>query len=211
MRKTIVFLTAILCLAITTSCNKEKTATPTLDDTTTSQDLTTLQDFVLDTENEIDNQLENRSPEDDCPVVTITPADGSFPRTVTIDYGAEGCMGPNGRVRKGQIIVTQTDAWQVEGATRTATFNDFFIDDVQLEGTKVWTNQGIGNSGYPAFSREVQGLTLSFPNGQTASWESYHTVVIIYGSDTPELVDDIYQITGLKVIRSICHNIIVFK
>jgi hypothetical protein len=76
---------------------------------------------------------------------------------VTIDYG-EGCtVIINGEeyTRKGMIKITVTERWFIEGASRTTTFIDFYMNDVKVEGTRTLTNIGANDDGNLEFSHEL--------------------------------------------------------
>jgi hypothetical protein len=178
------------------ACNKDEAPTPDEMEVTTSEDILTAQDLIQDTEEEIDYELESRDPEDPCPIVTIEPNDGTFPRTVTIDYGTEGCEGWNGRIRKGIIQVVVSDTMKNEGASRTVTFIGFSVDDVQIAGVKTLTNTGLNAEGQPTFTRTVEGASLTFPNGDVAEWDATQTLTLIEGFGTPQRFDDVMQIEG---------------
>lgn len=198
MKKHLLLWVAVIALGMVfTSCNKADNEIPA-DAVMTSEDLTTSMDIFQSTEDEIDTELESRGPNgpNDCPTVTVTPGDWSFPRTVTIDYGTDGCEGPDGRVRRGQIIVTQSDTLRNAGAVRTATLVDFYVDDAHVEGTKTWTNQGFDANGDPVINRTVTGGSITFPDGSQITWEADHTITLIEGAGTPVLLDDVVQITG---------------
>lgn len=181
------------------SCNKETQQEIIEESVTTSEDIAALENLTQDTEDEVDMIIDeintNSLVTNECPTVTVTPDDGSFPRTVTIDYGTDGCEGPNGRIRKGQIIVTQTDFMRIGGAVRTVSLQDFSIDDVAIEGTKTWTNQGYDEDGNVSITRQVS-KTITYPDGTQASWEVNHTLSQIEGADTEAWMDNVYQITG---------------
>lgn len=197
MKKNLIFLFLPLALALFfTACQKDQNDGADVQ-TNTSMDVLTAQDLIQDTEDEIDLILETRGPEQgDCPTVTITPGDGTFPRTVVIDFGTEGCEGPNGRVRKGIIQVVVTDTMINPGATRTATLIGFSVDDVQIEGTKTLENTGLNDLGQLTFTRTVADASLTFPNGDVAEWNAAHVMTRIEGADTPQRFDDVWQITG---------------
>jgi len=190
----------ILILALgfaLTACNEDETTEDiVIDEATSSQDLATMQNLMEDVESEVDLQLEELDGKGNgCAEVTVDPEDKSFPRTVTIDFGADGCLGPNGRLRRGKIIVTQNDSLPLDGSVRTATFEDFFIDNVQLEGSKTLTNNGADENGFPSFTREVM-LSITYPSDSTASWNSTSTVAQVDGLDTRTRRDDLLEITG---------------
>lgn len=72
------------------------------------------------------------------PSVTVEPNDGTFPKTITLDYG-EGTELENGTVISGSIVIVVTAQPRTEGAERTVTFNQFYVDDVNISGTKTMT------------------------------------------------------------------------
>ena len=190
------FATILTVLLAFSACEKNEVNTITDEDLATSEDATTALNLFQDTEDEVDYEIETRDPSDNCPTITVSPDDGSFPRTITIDYGTDGCIGLHGRTRRGLIIVTLTDSLRNPGAVRTVTFDNFFVDDAQLQGVKTLTNEGFNAEGLPVFSRTVEGGSITFPDGEIATWESSHTIVMIEGNDTPQMMDNVLQITG---------------
>ncbi|MCB0643761.1 MAG: hypothetical protein KDC44_19070 [Phaeodactylibacter sp.] len=195
MKIKIIATTLLLPGLFFTACQKDSSANPEL--TTTSEDVATFQTLVQETDEEIDYQLETRvgDPENDCPTVTVSPDDGSYPRTVTIDYGQEGCEGPHGHIRKGVIEVFLTDSMSMVGAERTVSFLDFSIDDVQILGSKVLVNMGPNADDQPTAGRTVE-LQFLFPNDQEASWSASQTITLIEGSSTTAFLDNVWQIEG---------------
>lgn len=198
MKKQLLLCIAVAMLGTTFfACEKTDETSLVEESITTSEDLTAAQNLIQDTEDELEVQIETRSENsEDCPTITVSPDDGSFPKTITIDYGIEGCEGPNGRLRKGQIIVTYSDTLINAGATRTVTFNGFSVDDAQISGTKVLTNLGANELGQPAFTRVVSDALIVFPSGKSVSWNVTHTLTQTAGADTPEILDNVFEITG---------------
>ncbi len=85
---------------------------------------------------------------------------------VTVDYGEEGCTGPWGVTRQGKVIITYSGRWYEEGATRITTFDNFFVDGVQVEGTRTVTNTSDFNtSPNPVFNVTMEDGRLTFPDG----------------------------------------------
>jgi hypothetical protein len=78
---------------------------------------------------------------------------------------------------------------------RTVSLQDFSIDDVAIEGTKTWTNQGYDEDGNVSITRQVN-KTITYPDETQASWEADHTLSQIEGADTEAWMDNVYQITG---------------
>lgn len=199
MKKQFLLFAAIFAFALAfTACEKNDSDTVTNTDEAlaTSEEETTAMNLFQDTEDEVDYEIETRDPSDDCPVITVSPDDGSFPRTITIDYGTDGCVGLHGRVRRGVIIVTLTDSLKNPGAVRTVTFDNFFVDDAQIQGVKTLTNEGLNAEGLPTFSRTVEDASITFPNGDVTSWEASHTIVTIEGYNTPQFMDNVMEVSG---------------
>lgn len=164
---------------------------------TAEVELATVEDLIQDTETEVDLQLDLRSDPSTtsrCVVITRVPESG-FPATITLDFG-DGCEGPNGRVRAGQIIVRQTDSLKFEGAERVLTFNGFSVDDVQIEGSRILTNQGFNEAGQPVWERQVVDALVTFPDGSTMTWNSNYRRTQIQGFQTARRIDDVFRLVG---------------
>lgn len=137
-----------------------------------------------------------------CFTVTVThPNNTPFPAHVVIDFGTVGCPGPDGRVRKGKIIIHYTDRLTVPGAVATTTFDRFFVDAINVEGTHKITNIS-GTPVPPAniarkFKVEVINGKLTKPNGDYIEWNSIKTITQIEGLITPDFPrDDVFKIEG---------------
>lgn len=177
-----------------TACQKDTPLQDAVDNIVTAEDLVIASNMIQDTEDQIDELVETRGV-DDCATVVVVPDDGTFPRTITIDYGNDGCEGPNGRVRKGQLVIQQSDMMIRADAVQTVTPVNFFVDDVQIEGSKTWTNLGVDANDNLAINR-VADVTLNFPNGKTSNWKSDFTMTQTEGGKTPKFADNVYEITG---------------
>jgi len=198
------FLFAAMAFAFTACNEADDDATADVEDSNvlTSEDLTAMEGLVFDAEDEIEAIIENgltaegeiEVREDECPTRTVEPEDGTFPRTITIDYG-ESCMTSTGREKSGQIVIEQTAARDEPGATRTITFVNYFVDGANLQGSSVRTNNGTDENGNPSYTR-TRDLTIVYPNGDQASWMTTHTTTKINGADTPRFIDDVFSVTG---------------
>ena len=120
-----------------------------------------------------------------------TPDDADFPIVITIDYG-DGC--PSwlyNVVKKGKIIITITGWMFEEGSERIVTFEDFYVNDNQIEGTFTFTN--LGNASY---SCTLEGGKITTPDGNEITRESERIRTRTSGEDTDERWDDVFEITG---------------
>jgi len=79
-------------------------------------------------------------PEIACAVIGLTGnADAG---RIEIDFGT-GCEGPDGKIRKGIIVVEYSGSWLEPGSTVTTVTNNFYVDNLKVEGTRVLENISI--------------------------------------------------------------------
>ena len=100
----------------------------------------------------------------------VTVTRDSANNMITIDFG-DGVEGPGGRVRKGKIIITYEGRKWEPGSFRQVTFEEFFIDDVKVEGVRTHTNTAESRDDNPQFAITLSGGKLTFTDGTVASRE----------------------------------------
>ena len=130
----------------------------------------------------------------DCATVSLDTI--AFPRTLTIDFGEENCLCNDGRYRRGKIIITFTGCYRLPGTVITHGFDNYYVNDNKIEGTKVVTNMGQNDSGHTYFTIEVEGTIYKANDGGTISWNSSKIREWVEGADTRFRRDDVYLITG---------------
>lgn len=137
--------------------------------------------------------IELRAAIGNCATITVSPNDSTYPKTITIDFGA-GCMGLDGKFRSGAIIVHLTAPFRRPGSVVTITFRNYFVNRVHLEGTKIISNL----SDLPAhkWSVQVVGGRVTFPTGRGWSYQTLKVKTQAAGMDTRIVRDDVYEITG---------------
>lgn len=91
-------------------------------------------------------------------------------KTIIVDFG-EGCIGKNGRERKGKIIISYTDRKFVPGAVHTITFEDFYVDGNLIEGTRTRTNISTSVDDYLRFSIVLENGKFTWEDGTFATRE----------------------------------------
>lgn len=126
---------------------------------------------------------------------TIIHDTTSSPRTITIDYGPSNCECGDGKNRRGKILVSYTGPYHATGTVITHTFDNFFINDNQILGTKTVTNAGLNGAGNIHFTVQVDGSIVKATGG-TITWTSTRDREWIEGSSSWTWVDDVYLITG---------------
>jgi hypothetical protein len=114
-------------------------------------------------------------------------------KKMVIDFGS-GCTSPRGVTRKGKIIVTYTGRYWMPGTKITTTFENFYVDDRKIEGTRVLTNEGFNeNDRFFTFKTVTEGGKISWPDGTFRSFEARHTKRIFLPNSTRGIK---YAVTG---------------
>ena len=129
-----------------------------------------------------------------CAVITVTPDDSTYPKTVTIEFPGDGCWCADGKHRKGAIILHFTGPIRRPGSVLTITFRDFYLNRAHIEGTKVISNYS--TNGAVKFTVQVVGGKVTFPNGRGYKYNGLKYVAQIEGSTTNNHLDDVFKIEG---------------
>jgi hypothetical protein len=119
-----------------------------------------------------------------------------FPGTLTIDFGDTNCLCADGRYRRGKMLVSFTGHYREEGTVITHAFDNYFVNDNQVLGTKIVTNAGKNDSNHTYFTISIDGLIIKANGGGQITWISDRTREWILGEETSDRLDDVYLITG---------------
>jgi hypothetical protein len=199
MKKTLLnasFVALVALVSLVTACRKDDN---TSTDRTVAEDLTAHNDIselvAADVDVALngltDGHIDERS---DCPTVSSTQPLGTWPNTITLDYSDAGCT-KDGRTYAGKIIISQTGPIRTAGTVRTLTFDNFSFEGVQVEGSKVITTLSDNTNGQVTQTLTVNH-TLTFPDGDQATYQSDRTRTMIEGAATEARLDDVWQISG---------------
>lgn len=206
MKKINLFIALVMLVGSTivfTSCKKDSESTAV--DTSSASD-ETLADRIYENVSNISDEAyalklsnlksteTNRLFLGDCAVITLDTL--AFPLTMTIDFGDENCLCDDGHYRRGQIQVSFTGRYRAEGTVITHGFNNYYVDDNRVEGTKVVTNMGLNTDSHLVYQIEVVGVIFLANTDDSFSWNSSRTREWIEGTDTYTLWDDVYLISG---------------
>lgn len=196
-----------LSLIFSSSCRKRRDNRST----TTSQDQAAAEagfdDVFKVTESAIkDNDLEKsgsafESIYGNCATITINPPlpDTTFPKTITIDFGATNCEDSYGVNRRGVIIAEITGKYRDVGTVITVATQNYYLNDNKIEGTKTVENIGPNADGNTEFTVEIDNGKIIYSNGQFTTYESSRVREWVIGESTDGLLgilDDEYDITG---------------
>lgn len=177
-----------------TSCEKTKTSDILDTDTSSATDNSTADNAFSGIFKSVSETTDTSSSlRSGCPTVTIASAGalGTFPKTVTIDYGTVGCND-----KKGKIIANLSGPFRDSGTVITVTTDAYFHGLNQIDaGTHTITNNGTV-AGHKSLSIDVAGAVITGPTG-TANWATNRTLQWVAGDATPFIpADDVYLISG---------------
>ncbi|HYK46336.1 MAG TPA: hypothetical protein VEV83_14255 [Parafilimonas sp.] len=193
----------LLCLSFA-SCMKK--------DSVPSSSQTTTQSLLMRATNDIFNAGNQQSQEladvigsngmvsgdsSDCRVVSYAPSRDIYPYVKTVDFGS-GCASADGVTRRGKKIISVYADWRTAPAgtlISEATFSDFYIDSIRVEGN-VKTYVDTAAVPGPVAFKVVSTKTLTSPNGDVTTFTATNYWLQTQGSDTPTGTDDVFQITG---------------
>lgn len=139
---------------------------------------------------------------EECPTVTWAPEwldwvnFFTFPKTITIDFGSDGCEGQDGRIRKG-IVTGSFSNWPwIRNASLEILPDAYFVDDYKVEGSKTITFKGENLSGNRNWDVSVKNGVITTPEGETILWETERNNELIAGANDFDPWNNEYSITG---------------
>lgn len=197
-------LVIMTALAVTiSSCQKNET-TPDYDSSISNDDAFA-EDIFDNTSNIADeayelgvNNLKSTDGESvflsDCVIITLDMT--ASPNELIIDFGEENCLCNDGRYRRGKIIVTFTGRYKDPGTVITTGFEDYYVNDNNVDGSKVVTNMGSNELEQPYFTIEVEGVIVLADDAGTINWNASKVRTWIEGYETRKMHDDVYEIEG---------------
>jgi hypothetical protein len=124
-------------------------------------------------------------------------SEGKWPKKIWMDFGTK-CTGLDGRVRAGKVILTISDYILKPGSKITITLENYSVDSIKLEGTKVITNTS-SNSVF-SYSTTITGGKLTL-DSQTFGYTCSKVITRIAGESSPlKTDDDVYSGTGTATL-----------
>ncbi len=122
-------------------------------------------------------------------LVTIEPDETStveVPKgVITVDFGT-GCTDLLGNVRKGKLIFSYVGRRFENGSTLVATTENYYFNNIKLEGTRTSTNITGSSVDAPKFNTVLQNGKATFEDGRYALRESNITVSWIRAENPAE-------------------------
>lgn len=205
MRYTKIKLAAVAFLSLAilfTACNRNHRNTNDDSDNTFAGDNAMSESYYNDAVNIADDasetpnggSLSNYKTRSAC--ATVTHDTLSNPKTITVDFGTTNCLCGDGRYRRGKILISYTGAYKDSGHVHTITFDQYYVNNNHVMGSKTVTNMGHNANNQMYFTVVVNGLIIKANTLDSIIWNQNRVRTFIAGETTPTKTDDVYQITG---------------
>lgn len=175
------FAVAVLATAFVVSCTTTdlEPEPVTIDDANVAADLLASADFeeVDDitanmmgiAEAGLGGRVDDNGHDDRCRCAEVTHDKEA--QVITIDFG-EGCEDDNGIVRSGKIFITYDGRRFIPGSSWVTTFEDFYVNDRHIEGTRTVTNISEDLFAEPKFHIVLEGGKVTWPDETYATRDS---------------------------------------
>jgi hypothetical protein len=131
-----------------------------------------------------------------CATISFDSINGADQDTIHINFGSVNCSCNDGRERRGEILVYYSGQYRDSNSTHTIAFNNYFVNDNQVLGTKTVTNLGHNAAGNLVYDISVNGQIILANNGGTVTWTSQRQREWTAGESTLAWSDDMYSVTG---------------
>ena len=128
---------------------------------------------------------QNSDPELSCATVAFS-GDVQSGR-LEINFG-DGCIGPDGKTRKGVIVVEYTGHWAIKDSEIFTVLQDFYIDDIKVEGTRILTNVSLDATAL-VYTEEIINGKIIWPDETYLTRMSDRTHTLIFGQ-----ANDIFEL-----------------
>ena len=127
---------------------------------------------------------------------TVTHDTLSNPKTITVDFGPTNCLCNDGRYRRGKVLVTYTGKYRDSGTVRTLGFDNYYVNNNQVLGSRTVTNMGHNAQNQTYFNINVNGLIIKANTQDSVIWNSSRVRTWTMGEATSTWADDVYEVTG---------------
>jgi hypothetical protein len=144
--------------------------------------------------------------------VNVVSHGGNYPRVITVDFGKNACLARNGKIRQGKIIINQSAPKFQAEATRTITFENYFVNGFRVEGTLKVAFGGKDENGHFFWTFTLNNGYITAPDGTVYTRDAEHVLTLIEGASTLNSWDNVWQksgsATGMNGIGEIFTNTI---
>jgi len=151
-------------------------------------------DYLMENEGMSARPSEESKTSDVLTCVTKTIVITGTTKNVTLDFG-EGCELPNGNILSGKINMSYALDTNVSSFTVTYNFENFFFNDISIEGENSLIRTRANDNGNPQSTLTID-MKVTWPDGVYAARKGTKTREWVEGFDTRTWGDNVFLITG---------------
>lgn len=133
-----------------------------------------------------------------CATVNTSAFNSGNNDTITVDFGPSNCMDIFGRNKRGKIICIYNHGFNDSLTYKQISFNNYFVNDIQLTGTASITNNGHSTVGYRWYAFTNNG-TMELTSGESLPITNNLSLLRISGESTSTFSDDVWNIFGTSL------------
>ena len=133
------------------------------------------------------------------PIYSFDPQDGTWPVTVTVNYGETAILGVDGLEHSGTIRISATNFFEKPGSVVTPVLDNFHVYGTVLTGSQTIQNLGFNNDSNLVFQVDVANGVLGSKRDFIYSERTMRELVSGLGDNgflVPDLSKHQYSITG---------------
>jgi hypothetical protein len=108
----------------------------------------------------------------------VNPSDQD---TIIVDFGTTNNLGNDGRNRRGKIIVLYTGKFKAPGSTHTIKFDNYYVNDNKVDGSKTVKNNGKNTAGNMNWTVSVNGTITLASGAGSITWTSSRNRELLSG------------------------------
>jgi hypothetical protein len=187
--------TYVLVFSLTLfSCSDETTAEP---DTQDGESASQAEVIIEDAVNVSNETIEDSEDLIGMRALTCNAASLDMTnKTITLDFGNDGCVGADNRLRKGKITINYVGTDVKTSTTRTLTFTNYSVNGNTLNGSIAQTTIQRPTATSFSFTISATNLSLVLSEGEVYNLSSFQrTFLYEYGSINL-VTDNVITITG---------------
>lgn len=139
----------------------------------------------------------DQEPEASCKVTTFKPSKDVYPHRKIVDFG-DGCTGSDGITRSGRRVTTyfiNPDLAKEGDFVSETRYSNFTMDGNRVTGFIRIYAAAVGAHGIKT-EKVVAYKRLTAPDGSVKSWNGIHFQKQVWGYNTNDNDDDIFEVTG---------------
>lgn len=130
-----------------------------------------------------------------CLHITVTPADTTYPKTITILFDSIPNCVFDGVARRGIITAKLSGHFKTIGTTVNISFKNFAINNNKIIGQELITNQGRNSQNQTVYTTDISNAIIILKDNNTIIYNNHNTFAWLNGDNNKGINSAIYSMT----------------